>query len=333
MIKELYEQLTAHNFPGELIYASLSGSHLYGTATPTSDVDVRGVFQANTEDIILNRAKKTYSFDLMLDGERVDNEFTEFRKFIHDAMGGQTYALDILHSNIDSKIYLDHMLGRLLFINKGKLLSKNMSAIVHYCINQAKKYTEKGKRFKTYKQLQIFLKPFRMDTKLSEIDFTEAPAEIIKKVNKGTGVEEEFLEIGNKLFPMNTKVIQLRKSLNSTIEDYGNRAKSAAADGKDYKALSHAYRLVDELEELWTTGSITFPLKNREFITQVKQGKYECDNFGEELTARIDNILAQPSALPEEADKEYWEKIIRLAYLNPQALHAEFTCTAPDFLV
>jgi predicted nucleotidyltransferase len=319
MIKQLREQLINHPLSGKFIYAALSGSHLYGTETPTSDVDVRGVFKADLEDIIFQKDEKVYSFDLMLDGERVDNQFTEFRKFIYDASIGQTYALDILFANPESIIYVDPQLGRLLLKHKDKLLSRNMSAIVHYCINQAKKYTERGKKYNTYKQLQIFLKPFKPNTKLCEIDLVDAPVDIVSKVNKGTGIEEDFISIGNKLFPMNTKVNQLRMSLKTTLDNYGDRVKEAAQQGKDFKALSHAYRLVTELEELWLTGKITFPLKNLEFIKQIKRGEYICDDYGSELHNHIDTILEQPTKLPETYDEDFWNSIIKNAYMYPQS--------------
>ena len=46
-----------------LIYLSLYGSNLYGTALPTSDTDYRGIFIPSMEDLLLGKAeKKIYSF-------------------------------------------------------------------------------------------------------------------------------------------------------------------------------------------------------------------------------------------------------------------------------
>ena len=43
----------------------------------------------------------------------------------------------------------------------------------------------------------------------------------------------------------------------------------------DWKAVSHAVRYASQLEELFTTGDITFPLKGREFIAKIKAGELD----------------------------------------------------------
>ena len=54
---------------------------------------------------------------------------------------------------------------------------------------------------------------------------------------------------------------------------YGAKAIAAEHDkGVDFKALSHALRAFDQMEELYNTGRIVFPLTTREKLKSVKRG-------------------------------------------------------------
>ncbi|OGE64274.1 hypothetical protein A3I48_00800 [Candidatus Daviesbacteria bacterium RIFCSPLOWO2_02_FULL_36_7] len=42
-----------------IIFLTQFGSHIYGTSTPQSDLDYKGIYLATYRDIILNRAKES----------------------------------------------------------------------------------------------------------------------------------------------------------------------------------------------------------------------------------------------------------------------------------
>ena len=41
----------------KILFETKFGSHVYGTNTPLSDLDFKGIYQAEYRDIILNKAK------------------------------------------------------------------------------------------------------------------------------------------------------------------------------------------------------------------------------------------------------------------------------------
>jgi predicted nucleotidyltransferase len=79
---------------------------------------------------------------------------------------------------------------------------------------------------------------------------------------------------------------------------YGARAEEAERnEGLDFKALSHALRALDQMEELLQTGKIVFPLRGREELVAVKEGRYPW----RDVEPRILERLAAVDALRENA--------------------------------
>jgi len=88
-----------------IIFETQFGSQVYGTSTPQSDIDYKGIYQADYSDIVLSRAKESITTTTKEDKRPnvrnkpgdVDREYKELRRFIKDALAGQTYALDMLY--------------------------------------------------------------------------------------------------------------------------------------------------------------------------------------------------------------------------------------------
>lgn len=73
------------------LFETVAGSHAYGTNTPESDVDVRGVFQMPIRDLVaLNRVH-----DRAAD-ESSDTEFHELEKFFHELVKCGPNVLELL---------------------------------------------------------------------------------------------------------------------------------------------------------------------------------------------------------------------------------------------
>ena len=86
---------------------------------------------------------------------------------------------------------------------------------------------------------------------------------------------------------------------------YGNRAKIAAEnDGIDWKALSYAYRVVEQIYCIIKHGEYNYPLPNNSFIRGIKLGKYD---FTSVVQPEVKQLMAE-SDLPETVDKQYWNK-------------------------
>ena len=123
----------------EIIFETEFGSCVYGTSTPNSDQDFKGIYIAEYKDIILNRAKESIVMTTKVDkseGVRnqagdIDREYKELRRFINDAMSGQTYALDMLYVPERWWIKSD-MIWQVILLERHRFLSKSMNAFLGY---------------------------------------------------------------------------------------------------------------------------------------------------------------------------------------------------------
>ena len=81
----------------------------------------------------------------------------------------------------------------------------------------------------------------------------------------------------------------------------------------DWKAISHAFRAAYEVKQILTEGTITFPLKEVEFIKNIKLGKVDYMTVAApKLDALITEVeeLSKTSDLPMEVDREMCNNFI-----------------------
>jgi hypothetical protein len=110
----------------------------------------------------------------------------------------------------------------------------------------------------------------------------------------------------------------LLRMLNEARER-GHRARRAArAHGKDWKALSHALRVIDEVTELLTDGTVTFPLKNAEYICRVKHGDIDFDEVSERISEGIIHVdaLRETTLIQGSYDQSYARECIQYIYAH-----------------
>ena len=106
------------------------------------------------------------------------------------------------------------------------------------------------------------------------------------------------MQLGGKLHDGTIRMAEFRRRVEADLAHYGGRVAAAGqGEGLDFKALSHALRALDQMEELLQTGRIVFPLRGRGELLAVKEGKYAWD----ELEPRILRRLAEVDALQNHA--------------------------------
>lgn len=303
------------------------GSHLYGTDTPESDQDFKGVYQAELSDIVLNRQKDSIVSSTGKDTGRntkedVDIEFKELRKFIKDAISGQTYALDMLYAPDDFILETSNT-WKDLVKNRHRFLSNDMAPFVGYCRQQAGKYGLRGSRLGELLQVIEILKSKPAKDTIETVLQTDpnlfSNLEFVKFVNNINikNPNEIFLDVLGKKFSVRTMIKEILLSLEKMNNTYGGRARLAMENkGVDWKAISHAYRCMYQLRELKTTKNIVFPLKEASYLKRIKSGEIDYAYIQEELYCLMEEVVNMPSDLPEKADKNYWDKkILEYYYL------------------
>jgi hypothetical protein len=100
-------------------------------------------------------------------------------------------------------------------------------------------------------------------------------------------------------------------------DGYGHRAKLAEQnEGVDWKAMSHALRAGYQARDIYKMGDFSYPLKETEFLKQVKTGHLEFSQVGNELERLVAEIemLSENSNLPEHVDTEFWNKWLFSVY-------------------
>ncbi len=226
-----------------------------------------------------------------------------------------------------------------LLKNRDKLISKNVTAMVSYARAQAYKYGDKGKRLDVFKDVVEWLESlyeYRKDSKLNWympmgiMSDGHTPAwtkirlkhkefiSIHKKVNDTS--EVEYLDVNGVMVPINVTVEYAIDVYKPRLEEYGARAKQAAADkGNDLKAIYHAVRIANQAEELLKTGLITLPRPEAPLLLRIRNGlmeEAEMKAVIDESFERVREAEKTNDSLRASPDKEWINDFLMDAHLG-----------------
>ena len=270
---------------------------------------------------------------------KVDVKIFSLQKFIQLCSKADTNALDLLFSwtNQDTESYLYVVSG--YYINpmaqivtyKNKLINTDrLESPITYAFKQATKYGLKGERLKVLQNVLQGTKNFLQEWKdvivtpqvhhLLEDDYYELNinslidnkhVKIDELDNKGK--LEKYLYVCGVQHQFNLELDKFIKRIEEKIsKEYTSQRTIDAADGNDWKALSHAIRVLLEIKELLDTGNIQFPLKDKKFLLDIKLGKVEREFIDNFFNQELSNILerVQKNELDWKYDEEFWNDFI-----------------------
>ncbi len=290
----------------DVIMLTEFGSHLYGTDTPTSDRDYKGIFMPTEKQILLNKIPKSIRFDTNKTNKKnstedIDCELYSLHYFFDLAKKGETVSIDMLHSSpiISSKIWKD------IFAFRSNFYCTNMKSLMGYAKHQAAKYGIKGSRLYSAEKLKTFLNEFDSNLKMKFVWDKLPIDENIKFINDNQKIKS--LNFCGKILQDSIKISYALDIIETFINNYGARAKLAKENkGVDFKALHHALRAAFQLEEIFLTGDLKFPLKTAPFLKCIKQERYSYNFVIEYLEDKIDKVekLSLESNLPSEINTE-----------------------------
>ena len=324
-------QTLCHEQGASLLFLTLFGSTLYGTELPgKSDVDVRGIFLPSLESLMMNKHSKSLHFSSGCDERRnmagdVDIDLWSAQHWLLKLLpGGDTGALDLLFSpshaacTLYRRPELDAVFSnplRLMDIGKGR-------AYAEYSLGQAKKYGIKGSRIGALKTVRDWLRRHCPDPTGNERlgDYLDALAKECA-ASQFCSVEtiqgEKALQLCGKRHMSTVRMPELIRRVEADMLRYGARAEEAQRnEGLDFKALSHALRALEQMEELLQTGKIIFPLKNRKELIDVKEGKYSWRKLEPRILQRLETVdaMREQSAFAGMYDAGFAEECIRACY-------------------
>jgi len=301
----------------KLIVKMIFGSHLYGTSTPESDMDYKGVFLPCKEDILLGRIPKSCNQSTGDDFSRntrhdIDIEFYSLNYFIKLACQGQTVAMDMLHAP-EAMIIENSPTWQTLVKNRERFYSKNLKAFIRYARSQASKYGVKGSRLNAVNRVLALLKQYDGDMKM-RILWKQLPR--IKHcydVPADPNGMRQY-QVCGKSFQESAAIGYVVPILEKFASEYGHRAQLAALNKNvDWKAISHALRAAYQIKEILSSHTLTFPLAQAEFLKTVKQGRADYQTeVGPVLETLMDEIEERcaKSRLPEQVDTAFWDQFI-----------------------
>lgn len=279
-----------------IIFETLFGSQMYGTSTPESDTDYRGVCipPLDVRNNLFHGFEQADSFP----GQ--DRCIYSLAKFFKLCADGNPNIIELLFSpemawkTVNAK-WLD------ILAHKDIFLSKKI------------KYTFTGYAFSQLKAIQNhrqwFLNPPDHQPMRSEFGLGGAPVVSGEALTGLSNVPFELLtdsardEVRRELEYRKAKTawdnyISWRDNRNPKRRDMENRW------GYDTKHAMHLIRLMLEGEELLLHGTITFPLKQADYLLEIRNGLLEYEQviiIANGFQSRFDEWYEQ-SGLPRTPD-------------------------------
>jgi RNA repair pathway DNA polymerase beta family len=329
-----FRRLEPDNVTGvDLIVEMRFGSHLYGTDTPESDVDVKGVYLPEARDILLQRVPPsvTASRDKGA-GERnrpgdVDREYYSLQRYLGLLAAGQTVAIDMLFAPETAMTRPPSPLWREIQDNAHRFVSRRASAFVRYCRQQANKYGIKGSRVAAARSALALITAAEekhgtvarlgtLDSALLRFVAETQHVALVDAELRGGAVVRQFEVCGRKI-PLTASIKTAREVVQRLVAAYGQRTRQAEKnEGVDWKALSHAVRVGREAVELFGTGRIVFPLPYADHLTRIKRGALRYAVVADEIEQLLDAVAAAAarSSLPEVPDEAAMNELVLRAY-------------------
>ena len=308
------------------------GSHLYGTARPDSDRDLKGVFIPGPRELLLQRAPETVregSSDPNTPNtaDDVDVEWLSLGKFLEMLSQGQANAVDLAFAPRDRHLFAPSPLWDEIAAAAPRLINRNIRALVGYCRKQANIYSLKGERLRGARAARDLIAAaiarHGVSDRLSVIEHdlralaaSEPYVEVADEPH-AAGQLRPVLRVGGRGALLSQSLQEAYASLDRMVEGYGARARAAEdAGAKDWKAMMHAVRIADEALELTRTGRVTLPRPDADRLLAIRRGELDWDALGEEIGDKL-KILETgdgENVLPAQPDHGFIEKTLLRAH-------------------
>ena len=308
MSDELREQAEKNR-----ILEIVSGSHLYGTSTPTSDKDYVGVFMPPKEYVI--GLKSVQEVDIGIkdkneDGKNtqdaVDRKLYEYRKFLNLALGSNPNIIEILFVNLESIVSCTLVGSELLDSRKLFISKLCMPKFIGYAHSQKHKMIIRRDHFNELRLAYQELEKYDHKNVMVEV-YNECTTQYFPdgQANgeplfwkKDTG---HHIHCGDLCFEPSVYVKKAREILKDRLDKATNRSELVLKYGFDVKFASHLIRLL--MEGLWLleNGELVFPLPFADVIKDIKAGKWEIGQvveLADKLEERMEETAAR-SKIPK----------------------------------
>lgn len=269
---EIYDKLTSKEYDflrtdrilkDNIILLGVGGSHSYGTNTPESDLDIRGVAVRCKRDILVGN-----HFEQVVNNP-TDTTVYEFEKFISLLAGCNPNVIELLGLKPEHYIHLSEE-GKLLLDNSYLFLSKKaINSFGGYAMAQLNRLCNKSGRIME-------------ETRSNEIRSMDKALLALKRdgiIDSCVNVFEYDNQIKVSIHSeMNLQdYVKLSQTLLNVHSDYmrSDRNDKAIAHGKLSKHQMHLVRLYLMGIDILKDGKIiTYREKEHDLLMDIRNGKY-----------------------------------------------------------
>lgn len=304
------------------------GSHLYGTNTPDSDLDIRTIFWPNAIQKMIGNPETSHKLKLHADGSLagvndpmgrgcLEEEFIPVDEFFRSVsvgeckavetffaiIGGRTTFVDTMFKQLCLDFYetfknkLPHS-GMVGFAKKSTLDYVHRANRLHNIEKILKFFTDNG--FDETSKLRLdspfghgtIFTTFKNEVLSNFEDYEEVSFTTCSVSNsQSSGLVLDAIEIAGRTIMDRTPIKSVLQLLKGIVKDYGRRVKTIENNSiVEWKSIAHAVRSYSQAIELNETSKITFPRPDTEFLIKVKSGKIDAQEVLDVL-AQLDDKL------------------------------------------
>lgn len=316
MTGPIYEKIEDLLDGRQIVAIILHGSHIYGLNNENSDLDVKAVYLSSKEDILLGRIKMkstTWSSgkkDAKNSKDDVDIELFSIHTFINLLRKSDSGAISMLFAPIES-ICMQTPIWRQIVDKSDLFCSRDMIGLLGFIKSQISKYCDKGVRLNAAIKVLDILNLEDEDKRMADI-WNILPEE--KYLHFSTNANLMYYSVCDRLIQDTVKIGFAKSIVQNIIDSYGDRSiKAMKNNGFDWKAISHAFRVATELTDLYKSGKIIYPIKNFNFIKQIKSGSLDFDNdVLPKLNTIMDDVYkaSESSNFPQKINNEKIDEVL-----------------------
>lgn len=284
----------------KVILDSAYGSRLYGTATRNSDYDRIQIVVPDISEYIVSSVNILH--------KKVENGETiviPINKLASLAMSGESMAIDCLHVQPNqATIWTEswekfHEMRSMFYTNR-------MKALIGYASAQVDRYSNKVNRLKTAEDIRIALIAAMLIEQDATVGMYITKLLEYPHVHLTTRGVRNSVTIFGKTFYESTPLSDVIRSLTAYCNKFGTRVRSLRnGSGKDWKAVSHAFRAAYVVKHIFTDKDVSYPLPETEMLCAIKNGSLNVDAVLSDLERLIEEveILSTEVQLPDSMPK------------------------------
>lgn len=236
----------------------------------------------------------------------IENENIPLQRFATDFLSGQTYAMEVAfaivtgqYEFVDPEFY--QFCGTLVHAFK----HRNLYSMAGFAMKQTFDYIHRAERLALVTDVlsaidefankitpevvpnpETFInsKAYRMDVHLNFNDGATNLLEFLtERFRDRKGFKTKVItnsnntllafEVAGRIFGETTPIFLIKESLGARVREYGGRVnKAMETAGVDWKSISHAIRVFQQIIEYVETQNISFPRPNTWYLMDVKNG-------------------------------------------------------------